>query len=399
MTIRKDAEVIGLISLAHGTSHFYHLILAPLFPWLKIEFGLSYAELGFLMTVFFIISTLVQAAAGFWVDHSGPLKVLFFGVGCLVVSALVLALSQSYWMLLAGACLAGLGNGVFHPADYTLINRRVTPARIPHAYSMHGVSGALGWAASPALLVSITSLIDWRAALFTASAAAAAIFLLLYSRRQVLAGTDEERAREEHIKKNTSVFSVGFLKLPAVWLCWGFFWLSALALSGVQSFSSTALNQLYDLPLAITTAAYSTYMLASAGGMFLGGFVAARFSKPDRVIALAFVMAGGISLLIASRWPAAGSVLTLFTIMGFLAGIAGPSRDLMIRSATPKEASGRVFGIVYSGLDSGLALGPLLFGYLMDWSLPQAVFVMIAVFLFLALFTANRVGDNTRSHQ
>ena len=399
MTIRKDAEVIGLISLAHGTSHFYHLILAPLFPWLKVEFGLSYAELGFLMTVFFIISTVVQAAAGFWVDHSGPLRVLFFGVGSLVLSALVLALSQTYAMLLLGACIAGLGNGVFHPADYTLINRRVTPARIPHAYSMHGVSGALGWAASPALLVSVTSWIDWRAALLAASVAAAVVFVLLWLRRHVLAGTAEERAREEHIKKNTSVFSVTFLKLPAVWLCWGFFWLSALALSGVQSFSSTALNQLYELPLALTTAAYSTYMLASAAGMFLGGFVAARFSNPDRVIAIAFMLAGGISLFIASSWPPVGGVLTLFTVMGFLVGMAGPSRDLMIRSATPKEASGRVFGIVYSGLDSGLALGPLLFGYLMDWSLPQAVFVMIAVFLLLALLTANRVGDNTRQHQ
>jgi len=87
MTIRTDAEVIGLVSVAHGTSHFYHLILAPLFPWLKIEFGLSYAELGFLMTMFFVVSTIMQAAAGFWVDHSGPLKVLFFGVATLAISS------------------------------------------------------------------------------------------------------------------------------------------------------------------------------------------------------------------------------------------------------------------------------------------------------------------------
>ncbi|MFM6922650.1 MAG: MFS transporter, partial [Polynucleobacter victoriensis] len=113
MTIRKDAEVIGLVSLAHGTSHFYHLILAPLFPWLKVEFGLSYAELGFLMTMFFVISTIIQAAAGFWVDHSGPLKVLFFGVGSLAVSALLLATADGYTGLLIGAAIAGMGNGVF----------------------------------------------------------------------------------------------------------------------------------------------------------------------------------------------------------------------------------------------------------------------------------------------
>jgi MFS family permease len=85
--------------------------------------------------------------------------------------------------------------------------------------------------------------------------------------------------------------------------------------------------------------------------------------------------------------------------MGFCVGIAGPSRDLMIRAATPKEASGRVFGVVYSGLDSGLAIGPLLFGLLMDWHLVPGVFLLIATFLLLALLTAYRVGENNRSIQ
>ena len=173
MTIRKDAEVIGLISLAHSSSHFYQLILAPLFPWLKLEFGFSYAELGFLMTIFFIVSTLTQAAAGFWVDHSGPFKVLIFGLVTLCTSAIILSVSNSYLVLLIGSALAGLGNGVFHPSDYTLINRRVSAARVPHAYSMHGISGALGWAAAPAFLVSMTALFGWRSAclLYTSDAA------------------------------------------------------------------------------------------------------------------------------------------------------------------------------------------------------------------------------------
>lgn len=397
MTIRKDAEVIGLIGLAHSTSHFYHLILAPIFPWLKVEFGLSYAELGFLMTVFFIVSTLMQAAAGFWVDHSGPLKVLFFGVGTLAISALFLAAADGYFTLIIGACLAGLGNGVFHPADYTLINRRVTPERIPHAYSMHGVSGALGWSASPAILVGITALANWRYALLMASIAAASVFCLLLIRRKTLMGTEEQRAHEMHIKKTTSAFSVAFLKLPAVWLCWAFFLTSAMALSGVQSFASTALQILYDLPLTITTTAYSSYMLASAGGMVVGGFVATRSKNPDRIIAIAFVIASIISVIIGFSWVSSSLILSLFTIMGFGVGIAGPSRDLLIRSATPKESSGRVFGIVYSGLDSGLAIGPLLFGLLMDWKIVPGVFVLIAIFLLLALLTANRIGDNTRT--
>lgn len=397
MTIRKDAEVIGLIGLAHSSSHFYQLILAPLFPWLKLEFGFSYAELGFLMTIFFVISTLTQAVAGFWVDHSGPLKVLLFGLVSLCVSAIILSVSNGYLVLLLGSALAGLGNGVFHPSDYTLINRRVSSARIPHAYSMHGISGALGWAAAPAFLVSLTSLFGWRSALLGAALMVALIVGLLLVRRRTLLGSVEDQAQEKLNKKQQSAFSISFLKLPAVWLCWGFFFLTALSLGGVQSFASAALRMLYDLPVALSTTAYSTYMLASAGGMFVGGFIAAKAKFPERVIMWAFILAGGLSVLISFVLVSGATVLILFTLMGFGVGMAGPSRDLMIRQATPKEASGRVFGIVYSGLDLGLALGPILFGMLMDWHQESLVFVMIAVFLWASLLTANRVVSNKQA--
>lgn len=396
MTIRKDAEVIGLISLAHGSSHFFQLILAPLFPWLKIEFGLSYAELGLLMTVFFVISTLTQAAAGFWVDHSGPFKVLLFGVATLFLSAITLSFTNGYVLLMLGSALAGLGNGVFHPAGYTLINRRVSSARVAHAYSMHGISGALGWAASPAFLVAVTSIFNWRVALLAAAFMQACVFTLVFMRKQALLGTSDERLMEAQAKKIGTPFSLDFLKLQAVWLCWIFFLLTSLALSGVQSFAPTALQVLYDLPIALTATAYSTYMLASAGGMFVGGFVATRAKFPERIVSIAFVAASSLAVMISLVLLSGPTTLSIFTLMGFCVGIAGPSRDLMIRQATPKEASGRVFGIVYSGLDLGLAAGPIIFGLLMDSHYESMVFVMIAIFLFLALFTAAKVGHQTR---
>ena len=99
-TLRRDAQIIGLIGLAHGTSHFFHLLLPALFPWFKEAFGLSYAELGLLMTAFFVVSGTGQAMAGFVVDRVGGLHVLLGGVALLGVSALGLCLSQSYAMLL-----------------------------------------------------------------------------------------------------------------------------------------------------------------------------------------------------------------------------------------------------------------------------------------------------------
>ena len=177
--MRKDAAVIGLVGLAHGVSHFSQLLLAPLFPWLKEAFGVGYAELGLLLTVFFAVSCAVQAAAGFAVDRYGPRPVLFAGLALLGVAALGYAVSTSYAMLMAFAVVGGVGNGVFHPVDYTLLNRRVSATRLGHAYSVHGITGTLGWAVAPALLVSVALAVSWRVALGVAAGVAWGVLLLL----------------------------------------------------------------------------------------------------------------------------------------------------------------------------------------------------------------------------
>src|SRR3954466_3281864 len=106
-TLRRDATVISLVGFAHGTSHFFHFVLPPLFPWLMREFGLSFTQVGAAMTVFFVVSGVGQALAGFVVDRVGALRVLAFGVGILSLAALALAFAANYFMVLAAAGLAG----------------------------------------------------------------------------------------------------------------------------------------------------------------------------------------------------------------------------------------------------------------------------------------------------
>ena len=185
-TLRNDAQVIGLIGLGHGTSHFFQLILAPLFPWLKDAFGLSYAELGLLMTMFFVVSGIGQALAGFVVDKVGALPVLLAGLTLSCVSAIGLATSNSYAMLMLFSAVAGLGNSVFHPADFTLLNHRVSTRRLGHAFSVHGLSGALGWAAAPIFLAGLATLFDWRVALLAAAAMAFVVLAILFLWRDLL---------------------------------------------------------------------------------------------------------------------------------------------------------------------------------------------------------------------
>src|SRR5882672_1325490 len=180
--VAADVEVIGLIGLAHGTSHFFHLLLPPLFPFLMRDFALSFTQVGFLMTIFFLVSGIGQALAGFVVDRHGGRPVLFFGIATLSLSAVVLSLAGGYDVLLASAALAGLGNSIFHPADFTLLNRRVSPKRLGHAFSTHGVSGNLGWAAAPLFMAAISEASNWHVAALCAAAVAALVLAILFVR-------------------------------------------------------------------------------------------------------------------------------------------------------------------------------------------------------------------------
>ncbi|KAI3598155.1 Fosmidomycin resistance protein [Cupriavidus necator H850] len=398
--LRHDAQVIGLVGLAHGVSHFYHLLLAPLFPWIKAEFGLSYAELGLLMTVFFAVSAVVQTASGFVVDRFGARPVLFAGLAFLGAAALLLSTSSGYAALLFGAAVAGLGNGVFHPADFTLLNKHVSQPRLGHAFSVHGISGNLGWAAAPLFLVAIANLASWRVALAAASAVAFIVLAVLVALRHVLDPREVQGAVGRPAAKAAAGGSVlGFLRLPQVWVCWAFFLLTTFSAAGIQSFAPTALTYLYGMPFTLATASYTIYMLCSAGGMIVGGFAASRTSDHDRLIAVSFTVSGLMAVLVGLDLVPALLVPVLMGVIGFGAGTAGPSRDLLVRAAAPAGATGRVYGVVYSGLDIGLACGPLFFGALMDAKLPAWVFFMIGGFQLLSIFTAVTVGNGNRSRR
>ena len=389
-SLRSDASVIGLVGLAHSISHFSQLLLAPLFPWLKDEFSVSYAELGFLMTIFFVVSCAVQALSGFVVDRFGPRPILFGGLALLGVAALGYSVSTSYWMLAAFAVVGGIGNGVFHPADFTLLNRKVSPARLGHAYSVHGITGSLGWALAPALVVTLTMAYSWHVALAVAGILVFAVLVVLLVNRDKLALAVKVPTAGAAAAEG----GLDFLKIPAVWMCFAFFFWFAIVLSVVQAFAPEAARQLHDVPLSMVAICLTAYMVCSAGGMVLGGFLAADASRCERVVGVGFSVAAAIALLLALGTLAAWMVPVLFGMMGFASGIAGPSRDLLVKRSTPDNASGRVYGVVYAGLDIGQAVAPLIFGTLMDHGQFRGVLLGLAVtqgVLIASAFNVRRV--------
>ena len=390
---KQDAGVIGLVGIAHLISHFSQLLLAPLFPWLKVEFNASYAELGFLMTLFFVVSCGVQAASGFVVDRFGPRPVLFAGLALLGLAAFGFSVSTSYAMLAGFSMLAGVGNGVFHPVDYTLLNRKVSAPRLGHAYSFHGITGSLGWALAPAMLVPLALAFSWRVALASAGTLAFVVLAVLLLNRDKLS---LPVAASSAVDKTTdqSGSSLDFLRIPAVWMCFAFFFFYAMALSVVQAFAPEAARQLHDVPVALVAMCLTIYMVCSAGGMVLGGFLASDPARCERVVGAGMGVAAVIALYLGFGTFAAAVVPVLFGAMGFSAGIAGPSRDLLVKRSTPDNATGRVYGVVYSGLDIGQAISPLIFGALMDQRKFSTVLLGLAVVqavLIASAFNVRRV--------
>jgi len=404
---RRDGEVIALVGLAHGTSHFFHLLLPPLFPWLMPQFGLSFTEAGILVTVFFVVSGVGQALAGFVVDRVGARPVLFAGVATLATSALVLAAADSYAGLIAAAAVAGLGNSIFHPADFTLLNRRVSPVRLGHAFSVHGIAGNLGWALAPVFMATLAALAHWRIAALAAAAVGAGVLALLLLRHASLrdreSATPVAAAVEPGGVRAAAADRLAFLRSATVWWCFAFFFLVTSAFGILQSFAPSILGAVYGLPLALATAGLTAYLLGGAAGMVAGGFIAARGDHSERVIAWALAGAALMAVLLASGSIVPWLVLPVMVAMGFGAGVAGPSRDLLVRKAATaqfgKAAFGRVYGFVYSGLDLGLALSPLIFGPLLDRGRFTVALAAVALLQIMALAVALRVGARAGAEQ
>jgi MFS transporter, FSR family, fosmidomycin resistance protein len=397
---RHDVGTIGLVGLAHGTSHFFHLLLPPLFPAFIRDFSLTYSEFGLLVTVFFVISGIGQALAGFLVDRVGARPVLFTALSLFVAASLAVASAQGYGGLLLAAALAGLGNSPFHPADFTILNQRVSAPRIGHAYSAHGISGNLGWALAPAFLVGVTALAggQWRVAYLGTAAIASGVLVLLIRNRDAI----DDRARTgspslvASVKAAAPEHPLAFLRLPSVWLCFSFFFWTTAALSAIQSFAGPALGRIYGLPLSVGASVVTGYMLCGALGMVAGGFLVGRTERLERTVALSMAWSGVLLLLVATAWPAPLVAAASVALAGLGSGIAGPSRDMLIRGAAPPGATGRVYGTVYSGLDAGFALAAPIFGWLLDHDQPRLVFAGSALVLVLGIVSAAWVAVAVR---
>jgi MFS transporter, FSR family, fosmidomycin resistance protein len=377
--LNRDIRVISLIGVAHGVSHYYQLAFATMLLIVRQEAGLSFTDVGLLMAVFYGVSGVSQTAAGFAVDRFGARPILAGGLAVIGCALALISVAHSFAGFAAIAVIGGLGNCVFHPADFALLNASVNHGRLGRAYSIHGVGGSLGWAAAPVMFF-LDSMFGWvGAALIGALPGLILSVLVLIHRAELVDHRVKARAAAT---RHGPTAMLGLFLQPAILLCLVYFALLSATTVGIQQFAVPAWASMFGVSENYAALCLIVFIVGSAGGVLVGGFFADRVRRHDRIATLGLLAAGALTVPIAAQAVTPALLLPLLALAGAAGGITNPSRDMIVRNATPPGASGKVFGFVYSGLDVGSFLAPPVFGFLMTAGLPSIIF-WVAVGLYL----------------
>jgi MFS family permease len=376
------ARLVGFISAAHFVSHYYILLLPPLFPFVRADYGVSYTELGLALAAFNVVSAALQTPAGFLVDRLGARILLVAGLLIGAAAFMTVGMTHSFWLMVAMFALAGVGNTIYHPADYALLSHHVPAKRIGQAFSVHTFAGMLGSAVAPGSLLLMQSLWGWRGAFIGAGVLGFAVAALLLTM-----GDDTEAPSTPAPARGAESAGWQLLLSPAILLNLGFFLLLAMMSGGMYNYSVVALGALDGTPLATANGALSAHLFLSALGVLVGGVVATRTARHGLVATLGLAAIVALSLLIAyvelGSWP----LIAVMAAAGFCFGIMMPSRDMIVRDATPPGSFGKVFGFVTTGFNLGGIVAPLAFGAIMDHGSPRLVFLGVAACSLVAILT------------
>jgi MFS transporter, FSR family, fosmidomycin resistance protein len=379
----SETKLVAGVCFAHLVSHYYMLMLAPLFAFIRADFGVTYTELSLALTTFNVVSAVSQTPVGFFIDRTGARINL---IGGLLLGSAAIAIAgavHSFWVFIAMFALLGLANTVYHPADYTLLSERVSPRRTTQVFSFHTCSGMIGSAIAPVSLLFMQSAVGWRGA-FLCSAllgVVAALVLAVQGEPPVVHPAHPSKPRGEEPA------SWQLLLSPPILLNLLFFVVLSMVGGGLNQYLVVGLGALYGTPPALANTALTGLLTMSAIGVLLGGALAGRTARHNLVACAGLVVTGSASTLIALVDPGAVLLVLIASLSGFASGMTMPSRDMIVRSVTPQGSFGKVFGFVTTGFHIGGMVAPLIFAQFLDHGYPRGVFLYVAACALVAIAT------------
>jgi len=381
---QRDAKVIGIVAIAHFVSHVYIMLLPPIFLLVKDHFGVGYTEIALALTAYNVMSALLQTPAGFLVDRIGARIMLTGGLILSGIAICISALVPGYWAFLVGYAVLGIANTVYHPADYSILSATIDGKRMGKAFSIHTFAGYLGSGVMPAIVIAAVALWGWNGGFLVAAVLSFAAALLL-----MVAGSVLPRAPRRTTAARTGDGKVGWNLLLSGPILRNllFFFCLAMANGGIQTFAVVSLGAIHGTSAEVANIGLSGFLLFSAAGVLLGGIIADRTPHHERVAAVGFACTSTMAVLMGWVDMPAAVLIFVMSLGGLLNGMIQPSRDMMVRAVTPPGSFGKVFGFVTTGFNLGGMVAPLTYAWLMDHGQPRAIYIIVVLFILLALVT------------
>jgi predicted MFS family arabinose efflux permease len=386
----RDTRVNLLLGSGHFLSHFYQLCLPPLFIAWQQDFDVSFAQLGLIMAVMSGTAAIMQTPMGFLVDRFGARPFLIGGTLLMTLSMAAMGFSAAYWQIVLLALLSGVGNSVFHPADYAILSGSIEPTRLGRSFAFHTFTGNIGFAAAPPVTAALMLLLGWRGALIFVGLLGIPVAAMIVWQSRIL--IDQARRPQSRTAKHQR--SAGLLLSRSVLMFFAFFMVSSMAGAGIQSWLITILHQVHGVTLAAASSALTGYMVGQIGGVLIGGWFADRTTRHLPFVVILTIGAAAVLLLVGGvALPQAATIGVLF-IGGLMTGASRTPRDVMVKDAAPPGQIGKVFGFVSSGMSLGGAIMPVPYGMIIDAGKPELVLVVVAALLLLSLLCAGgaRIG-------
>ena len=380
-----ESRLIAGVCAAHMMSHYYLLMLAPLLAFVRADFNVSYTQLALALTVFNVVSGVLQTPVGFLVDRVGARVVLIVGLALSSAAFAIAGLFNSYWVFIAMYGVAGLGNTTYHPADYSLLSDHSPPDRLSHIFAFHTFAGMLGSAIAPVTLLAMQSYFGWRGAYIGAAIFGLIVLAVLLAQGEPV--PEQPRAGRSGKSGGSATAGWQLLLSPAILLNLAFFILTSIMGNGLNTYLVVALGALHGTPPAIANIALTSLLAMNAIGVLVGGVLAGRIRQHALIAGSGLTIAGVVTALIGVFDLPSAALIGLTGLSGFCVGTTYPSRDMLVRAVTPPGAFGTVFGFVSTGFNIGASIAPIVYGMLMDHGQAREIFFLSAAVSLVCVST------------
>ena len=399
--LRKERKVINLVSAAHFFSHFFILTLPPLFLTIKEDLGITFTQLGVVVSVYAVGSFVGQYPMGVFADKYGPRWILICGILTVSLAFILMGLIPIYWFMVGLALIAGLGDSVFHPANFVVLTATVAAERSGRAYAFHAFAGFAGFAAAPIVVDAFRVFWNWHFALVSVGCLGLIMTIVLIVNKDLLISEEKEPHLDQVLLPSRTpgqiMGVIEFIKFPPILILFFFYVAVALAGSGIQQFSPSALPVMYETDISTANQVLFIYMANISIGILVGGYIADKVTRLDMVATIGYLIGIIMICVVALKSLPFVFAAAALAVAGFMMGIVMPSRDVLVRAVTPKGNAGKAFGFVNSGFGFAGIIGPLIFGRIMDSGQITWIYYGAAIFMGFTIITALAAGHFARA--